>query len=383
MIKILKSVAMLFCLGAMLSSCSHKVEPVPADSQPIFPLADFTVVPDPLDGFTFKFANASSKTTKLEMRFGDDSLATSADLTHVYVNTGDATKQFKYTIDLKAFSSTGDISHKYLDIPIYPDSIIKLSTAKISSTATMGTVKFTAKVKAVAVKSYLWTFGVVNQKLSTTTTVTSTLASPEIAFEIGSMNTFSLKIVTDKGSTASLSRNVTVDGIATDITASYINNTPAYPAAITTVENTAQGVNEGASKMVDGNLTTKFGYYSAFPTPLIVTLQFPAPVLVKSYAIMNGNDSGTTRDPKQWAIEGSNDKAGPWVELDNITLTKGFYDMGTDLGLTGNGPSGIDIRYRKWWYYPLKQTGLYSFYRFRIISTFGSAFQLTELALFK
>jgi hypothetical protein len=380
--RLLKPIA-LFCLGVMISSCSRKVEPVPADSQPIFPLADFTVKPDPLDGFTFKFTNASSKFTKVEMRFGDDSLATSADITHTYVNTGDPAKQFKYTIDLKAFSSTGDISHKYLDIPIYPDSIIQLSTAKISSTATMGTVKFTAKVKAVAVKSYLWTFGVVNQKLSTTTTVTSTLASPEIAFEIGSMNTFKLTIVTDKGSTATLSRNVTVDGIATDITASYINNTPLYPAAITTVENTAQGVNEGASKLVDGNLTTKFGYYSAFPTPLIITLQFPAPVVVKSYGIMNGNDSQSTRDPKQWAIEGSNSKDGPWIELDNVTLTKGFYDMGTDLGLTGNGPSGIDIRYRKWWYYPLKQTGAYTFYRWRIISTFQSAFQITEFALFK
>ena len=380
---ILKSAALLFCLGAMMSSCSRKVESVPPDAVPIFPQANFTVVPDPLDGFTFKFTNTSTKYTKLEMRFGDDSLALKADITHTYVNTGDPSKAFKYTIDLKAFSETGDISHKYLDIPIYPDSIIKFTATKISSTTTLGTVKFNAVVKAT-VKSYDWTFNVLNQKTSKFTVVKSTLASPEIPFEIGSMNTFTLTIVTDKGSTASLTRNVTVDGIATDITGSYVNKLPLYPATqLTTVENTAQGVNEGASKMFDGNLTTKFGYYSAFPTPLILTLQFPAPVLVKSYGWMNGNDSGTTRDPKQWIIEGSNSASGPWDELDNVTLTKGFFDMGTDLGLTGNGPSGIDIRYRKWWYYPLKKTGLYTFYRIRVVAVFGSAFQMTEIAFFK
>ncbi|MGF7079420.1 hypothetical protein [Mucilaginibacter sp. UYCu711] len=377
----LKSIALLFCLGAMISSCSRKVEAVVPDAQPIFPLADFTVKPDALDGFTFKFTNASTKFTKLEMRFGDDSLSTSADVSHTYVNTGDPAKQFKYTIDLKAISSTGDISHKYLDIPIYPDSIIQLSTARIATTSKTGTVKFTAKVKAANVKSYLWTF--TDNRSTSPVIFTRTEASPEVELFIGSFNQFTVKIVTDKGSTASLTRSVTVDGIATDITASYINNSPLYPAAITTVENTAQGVNEGASKLVDGNLTTKFGYYSAFPQPLIVTLQFPAPVVVKSYGIMNGNDSQSSRDPKQWAIEGSNSKDGPWIELDNITLTKGFYDMGTDLGLSGNGPSGIDIRYRKWWYYPLKTTGAYTFYRWRVISTFASAFQITELAFFK
>ncbi|MBC7400373.1 MAG: hypothetical protein H7289_10535 [Mucilaginibacter sp.] len=379
--KLFKPIAVLFCLGGIISSCSKQVSQVPVDPVAVFPLASFTVTPDPLDGFTYKFTNTSAKYKSIEMRFGDDSLKTDANITHTYLNTGDPAKAYKYTVDLKAISETGDISHKYVDLAVVADSIIQFNAVRIASTSTTGTVKFTANVKAT-VKSYLWTF--TDNKTSTPVITTSTLASPEVVFQIGSFNGFKLTIVTDKGSTATLSRSVTVDGIATDITASYINKLPLYPAyQLTTVENTAQGANEGASKMFDGNLTTKFGYYSSFPVPLILTLQFPAPVLVKSYGWMNGNDSGTSRDPKQWIIEGANSASGPWDELDNVTLTKGFYDMGTDLGLTGNGPSGIDVRYRKWWYYPLKTTGLYSFYRIRVVQTFGGAFQMTEIAFFK
>jgi hypothetical protein len=379
--RILKSIALLFSMGVIVTSCGRKVDVVPADPQPVFPLADFTVVPDPLDGFTFKFTNASTKYTKLEMRFGDDTLKSTADITHVYVNTGEPSKQFKYTVDLKAFSATGDISHKFQDIAIIPDSIIKLDAVKIASTPTTGTVKFTAVVKAT-VASYLWTF--VDNRASTPVTFTRTEASPEVSLFVGSFNQVTLKIITNKGSNASLTRSVTVDGLATDITSSYVNNVPLYPAAIASFDNIAQGANEGASKLVDGNLTTKFGYYTTFPGPLILTLQFPGQVKVKLYAIMNGNDSKSDRDPKEWALEGANAAAGPWTEVDHRTLTKGFYDMGTDLGITGNGVSGIDIRYRKWWYYPVTTPGLYLFYRWRVISTFNAgAFQMTEFALFK
>ncbi|MES2375890.1 MAG: hypothetical protein V4553_04905 [Bacteroidota bacterium] len=393
----LKLIALLGCFGAIVSSCSHRVEEVVPDKQSVFPLADFTVTPDPLDGFTFKFANASSKFTKLEMRFGDDSLSTSADVTHTYVNTGDPAKQFKYTIDLKAFSSTGDISHKYVDIPIYPDSIIKLNAVRIATNSPNATVKFTATVKA-NVKSYLWTF--TDNRTATPVVFTRTEVSPEIPLFIGSMNSVSLKIVTDKGSTASVSRNVTVDGIATDITASYINKDPAYPSPITNNENTVQGVNEGAAKIVDGNPLTKYGFYQAFPNkPLIISLQFPAPVVVKSYGIMNGNDSTNERDPMEWYIEGSNDKAGPWTQLAYVKQAKGFYDQGTDLGLSGTNPAtGKDIRYIKWWYFPLTTTGAYTWYRWRIVDVYYSnypgnprgvpagkteAFQMSEFALFK
>jgi hypothetical protein len=379
--RIIKSMALLFSVGVMVTSCSRKVEPVPVDAQPIFPLADFKVTPDPLDGFTFKFVNTSTKYTKLEMRFGDDTTVTTADVSHTYVNTGDPAKQFKYTVDLKAFSSTGDISHKFADIAVIPDSIIKLDAVKISTTATIGTTKFTAKVKGT-VKSYLWTF--VDNRSTTPVTFTRTEASPEVPFFIGSFNQVTLKIITDKGSNATISRSVTVDGLATDFTSSYVNKDPAYPAAIASFDNVAQGANEGASKLVDGNLTTKFGYYTTFPGPLILTLQFPGQVICKTYAIMNGNDSNSSRDPKEWALEGGNAAGGPWTEVDHRTLTKGFYDMGTDLGITGNGPSGIDIRYRKWWYYPVTTPGPYSYYRWRVITTFNSgAFQMTEFALFK
>jgi hypothetical protein len=384
----LKSIALLFCLGAMMSSCSHKVEPVVPDSQPIYPLADFTWNPDALDGFTFKFTNASTKATKLEMRFGDDSVATSADVSHTYVNTGDPAKQFKYTVDLKAVSSTGDISHKYLDIAINPDSIITLNAVKTSTTATRGTVLLSATVKGI-VKSYTWT--ITDNSAITPVTKTFTTATASSDYLIGSFNSVTLTIVTTKGSTATLTRNFTVDGIATNITASYINNTPLYPAAITNNENTAQGVNEGASKLVDGNITTKYGYYSAFAVkPMTISLQFPAPVLVKSYGLCNGNDSDVQRDPMEWYVDGANSKDGPWIELDHQNLTKGFYDQGTALGLSGNNPAtGKDIRYMKWFYYPLTTTGFYTWYRWRVVGVNGprigkgEAFQMSEIAFFK
>jgi hypothetical protein len=377
--KLFKPIAVLFCLGAIISSCSKKVDQVIPDPVAVFPLASFTVTPDPLDGFTYKFTNTSAKYKSLEFRFGDDTLKTDANITHTYLNTGDPAKAYKYTVDLKAISETGDISHKYVDLAIIPDSIIQFSTQKIATTSTTGTVKFTANVKA-NVKSYLWTF--TDNKTSTPVVTTSTLASPQGDYFIGSFNAFTLTIVTDKGSTATSGRTFTVDGVATNITQSYINNVPLYPAAITNVENTDQGANEGASKLVDGNLTTKFGYYKPFPTNLMITLQFPAQVKVKTYSIMNGNDSGSSRDPKEWKLQGSNDGSN-YTDLDHVTLVKGFYDMGTDLGLTGNGPSGIDIRYRKWWYYPVATPGLYSYYRWQVLTTFGGAFQMTEFALYK
>ncbi len=381
-----KQIALVFCLGAVMSSCTKKIDPVIPDAVPIFPVADFTATRDPLDGFTYKFTNTSKNYDRIELRFGDDTLKTDANVSHTYLTVGDPAKAYKYTVDLKAISKTGDISHKYLDIKLSPDSVVQFTTQKIASTSSTATLKFIANLKATA-KSYLWTF--TDNRKATPITTTSTSASPQGDYFVGSFNSFTCTIVTDKGSTVTGGATFTVDGIATNITQSYTNDTPLYPAAITNVENTDQGAREGASKLVDGNLTTKFGYYKPFPTNLIITLVFPAPVKVTTYSIMNGNDSGSSRDPKEWSLQGGNDPAGPWTEIDHRLLTKGFYDMGTDLqiadpSLVGTkGPSGLDFRYRKWWYYPVATPGIYSIYRWQVLTTFSGAFQMTEFALYK
>ncbi len=375
--QLFKPLVFILCAGA-LASCSKKVDSVIPDATIVNPISDYTVTPDPTDGFTFKFTNLSKNFTKIEWRFGDDTVSTAAAPTHTYVTTGDPAASYKYLADLKTVSSTGTISHKYQNIVIAPDSIIQLSAAK---TGVTGQVQFSAKVKGTVAK-YLWTF-VDNKDPSKPVITTSTLASPVYTFFPQSFNAFTLQITTDKGSYTSLTRNVTTEGIAINFTQSYTNSTPVYPSAISNIENTDQGVNEGSSKLVDGNISTKFGYYKAFPQPLLITLKFPGPVVCKIYAICNGNDSGSSRDPKEWYFEGSPDGGATFVVLDHITLTKGFYDMATDLGITGNGPTGIDARYRKWWYYPVATPGAYNAYRWRVISTFANSWQISEFALFK
>ncbi|GEM_PF-1099397 len=369
--QLFKPLAVLFCLAAVFSCSKKAISDIP-DAAIVNPISDYTITPDPADGFTFKYTNLSKNYTKLEWRFGDDTLKTDANPTHTFLATG------KYTTDLKTFSTSGNVSHKYTDIYIVPDSIIKLNAVK---TGVTGQVKFSAQVKGTVAK-YLWTFtdGVTNK------VTTDTSPTPIVNYTIGSFNALTVQITTNQGSIASLSRNATTEGIAINITQSYINNNPLYPSLISNNENTVQGVNEGSSKLVDGNITTKFGYYSAFPkSPETITLQFPAPVTVKIYGLCNGNDSNNDRDPKEWYIEGSNDSFN-WVVLDHIILAKGFYDMATDLGVKGNGPTGIDAHFRKWWYFPIASPAAYSYYRWRItdmIVPSKNAFQMSELAFFK
>ncbi len=185
-------------------------------------------------------------------------------------------------------------------------------------------------------------------------------------FAFGSFNNFSVTVTTDKGSVATISKSVTTDGIATDITLSNIGFT-------STNENS--DVNENSSKLVDGNIATKFGFYSAFPVPEIARLQFGAPVAVKLYAIVNGNDSGSTRDPKEWYVEGSNDDEN-WDVLDHQTLTIGFADYLVSIGQSAT-------QYNRAFYYPIANPKPYQFYRWRIVSTFQGAFQIDEFKLYK
>jgi len=353
--QLFKPLAVLFCLAAVFS-CSKKTNDIIVDPAIINPLSDYTITPDPTDAFTFKYTNLSKFYTKLEWRFGDDTLKTDENPTHVFLATG------KFTTDLKTFSSTGNVSHKYIDINIAPDDILQISTAK---TGVQYQLQFTATVKA-NIASILWTWNDVSPT-GTTTITRSTDISPLKTFGIGTFNSFTCTVTTDKGSVVSITRNVTTEGLATDITQSRID----YKYTLDNTGNT----NENAPKLVDGNPNTKFGYYSAFPQPLIITFQFPAPVVVKLYAIENGNDSGSSRDPKEWSIEASND-GSTWTEIDHQLLAKGFYDQLVALGQSATA-------YKRFFYYPIANPAPYTYYRWRIISLFQSAFQIEEFRLYR
>jgi hypothetical protein len=354
--QLFKPLGLLFCIGAIVS-CSKKDVPVPIDPVTINPISDYTITPDPTDGFTFKFNNLAKNYAKLEWRFGDDTLKTDTAPTHTYLTTG------QYLVDLKTISKTGDYSHKEVNINIIPDSVLKVTAVK---TENLYEVKFGVKVKG-NIKSISWTFNAVDPVTAAVTTTKSTLLAPVQSFVFGSFNNFSVTVTTDKGSVATISRSVTTDGIATDITQSYI-------AFASTNENTDNG-NENSLKLVDNNIQTKFGYYNTFPVPEIATLQFPAPVAVKLYAIANGNDSESTRDPKEWYVEGSVDGV-TWDVVDHQTLTIGFADYLTSIGQNST-------RYNRYFYYPIANPKPYQFYRWRIVSTFAGAFQIDEFKLFK
>ncbi|MES2809225.1 MAG: PKD domain-containing protein [Bacteroidota bacterium] len=353
----LKPIAMFFCLAA-LAGCAKEKFDVVEDPKTVNPISDYAITPDVNDGFTYHFESLAKDFVKQEWRFGDDSLSTAEAPTHTFLGTGE------YLVDLMTYSKTGNISHKYIPITIIPDSVLQLEATK---TGTANQLRFNAKLKGT-IKSIEWTFNLVDPTTSVITTVKSTEINPIQTFAFGSFNNFSVKVISDKGSEVSINRTVTTDGIVVDITGSYIS-------FHSTNENTAQGPNEGSLKLVDGNTETKFGFYEAFPVQQIATLEYPAPVAVKLYAIENGNDSESTRDPKEWYVDGSNDGQN-WDALDHQNLEIGFADYLSSIGQGSN-------RYFRFFYYPIANPKPYKFYRWRIISTFQGQFQIMEFKLFK
>ncbi|MFD2148543.1 hypothetical protein [Mucilaginibacter antarcticus] len=134
-----------------------KVDAVLPDPAVVNPVSDYTITPDPADGFTFTFKNTSKNFTKLEWRFGDDSVAVGDNVTHTFVNTGDpnANPRFAYVVDLKTTSSTGNISHKYINLPISPEAIAQFVGVKDATTPNK--INLSVNVKAT-IKTVEWTF---------------------------------------------------------------------------------------------------------------------------------------------------------------------------------------------------------------------------------
>ncbi|MES2809224.1 MAG: PKD domain-containing protein [Bacteroidota bacterium] len=354
---LLKPIALFACLTALIA-CSKNDLPIAEEAQVVNPISDYTVTADANDGFTFHFKSLAKDFVKQEWRFGDDTLKTEANPSHTYLATGE------YLVDLKTFSKTGGISHKYYQINIKPDSVLSLIT---NPTEVNGQLEFGVNIKS-KLKSIEWTFNAISPVNSAVTTTKSTSFTPLQSFAFGSFNNFTVTATSEKGSKVTLSRNVTTGGIVTDITQSYVSFK-------STNENTVQGPAEGSLKLIDGNTQTKFGFYSVFPVPQIATLEFPAPVAVKMYAIENGNDSESRRDPKEWYIEGSNDNL-TWAEVDHQVLTVGFADYLTSIGQNST-------RYFRFFYYPVANPKPYKFYRWRIVTLFGTAFQIMEFRLYK
>ncbi|MHA4894988.1 PKD domain-containing protein [Pedobacter sp. PWIIR3] len=339
---LLKPIALLIFAGALVSCEKDRLVSIEDTGVITNPLANYDIVKGD-DAFTFQFKNTSKDYARLEWRFGDDSLSTSVNPSHVYSTTG------KYQVDLKAFSSTGAVTRKLVDINIIPDSAAKITATK---TGVANQVKFSVVVKAT-VKSIEWTFNDVSPA------VKSQELSPVRTYKAGSFNSFSVKIITNKGSVINLSKFVTPEGIAENITQNNIGFTPSR-------NNT--NTNENAAKLIDNNLETKI-YLGGPPFPLTFTFQYASAQTVKIYAIGNANDS-ETRDPKVWTIEGSMD-GNAWTILDSRSLSTTLYVAG------GN-------KFKQLFYFTIADPKPFVFYRWKITSTSGSAnFQASEIRLFR
>jgi hypothetical protein len=341
--KSLKPLVLLLFAGGLSSCEKDRPTSIVDDGAVINPIANFEVIKDPSDGFSFSFKNLSSKYEKLEWRFGDDTLSTEASPSHVYLSTG------KYQVDMKAFSSTGAVTRKLVDINIDPDSVAKITAVK---TGVLNQVKFKADVKA-KIKTIEWTF------LDVTPNVKSNELEPLRTYLADSFNAFTVKIVTDKGSVINLSKYATTAGIPEEITQKYVKF-----SASTDNSNT----NENAVKLVDNNVDTKI-YLGGPALPLTFKFQYASPQTVKVYAIGNGNDS-PDRDPKAFSLEGSDDDSN-WTVVDSRLNTKTLYEQ------AGN-------KYKQLFYFAVAEPKPFVYYRLKISSIWnGGSFQISEIRLFK
>lgn len=351
--------AVLLVLMLITVSCKKQEQAVYVEPIIDNPITDYEVTADPTDAFTFNFKNKTTNFQRLEWRFGDDTLKTEVNPSHTYLAAG------KYTVDLKAFSKSKATTRKFAVINLIPDSIAQITAVK---TGVPNQIQLGLTAKA-PIASVLWTFS------DGLPLPTSTSLTPVRTFNSGSFNNFTLKITTTKGSVIVLSKSVTTEGLAEDITALRSGYTVSS-------ENT--NTNENSAKLVDNNTATKmlFGQASApYTFPVIFTVQFERPQVIKLYAIANAND-GAPRDPKTWTIEGSNDKT-TWDVLDSRNQALNFQATLIAAGAPSAANNAAIIG--KYFYFPITPTPKpYSFYRWRITANFGDAyFQVAEFKLYR
>ena len=344
------------CTTAFLS-CKEEVEEFQPDPAIINPLTTFEYTKDPVDGFKFHFKNTSKDYKRVEWRFGDDSLRTTDEVTHVYAGTG------KYNVELRTFSETGTVSRSVTEIEIKPDSILQIFQEK---SGVLHQVKYSIKLKG-EVKSVQWSFS--NPKPAGT----SDLLTPLVTYVPGTLNTVTAKVTTKEGSVVTLTKpNATTEGFVKNITLEREKYEVSAENNYLETENSV--------RILDNNIDSKFviggRVERAFTYPYMVTLTYPKPQTVKLYVVGSSNDL-QARDPKSWRVEGSNDGLS-WEVLDTRTMAKNFYDQMGDLG----GVTAAE-RYKQLFYYPIATPKAFTKYRWAITANWGdAAMQINDFRLF-
>ncbi|WP_316794331.1 PKD domain-containing protein [Pedobacter frigoris] len=344
--KLFKPLILLLFAGAV-ASCS-KSDKGFAEVEPeiINPLVNYEIIKGD-DPFSFEFKNLSTKYTKLEWRFGDDTLSTEVSPKHVYLRTG------KFQVDLKAFSETGAVTRKMVDINIDPDSVLQVSAAK---TGVLNQVKFALQTKA-QIASVLWTFK------DSSPAATATGLTPTKNLAAGAFVNFTVKVTTTKGSVVTLDKFVTAEGVADNITRKGIYSVPR--------DNT--NANENAAKFIDNDLNTKF---LIGDLPVVVNFAYESPQTIKLYAVGQANDAHE-RDPMVWKFEGSNNQQ-TWEVVSSVTRTQSFKEEMEAQGKTG------DARYKNLFYYAIANPKPFLYYRWTVTALkSGTTFQASEFRVYR
>ena len=322
-------------------SCSKSEDTIAEPETFERPFVDFEIVPGD-DPFTYTFENKSKNYEKLEWRFGDDSLSSDVSPVHLYMRDGE------YDVNLTATSKDGSTARKLLKVNVNADSIFKLSAVK---TGIPNQVKFSIGTEADVAGS-LWSFGGEGNE---------NVAEPIVTFKEGTLNPFTLKVTTNKGSITEITKLASTEGIVSNIT--Y-----AVSLEVTKDNGGGKNANEGSLKTIDNNIDTKL-YLGDWGGSWTMNFTFPAKTEIKFYGIGSANDS-PDRDPKTWTLEGSNDGQN-WTVLDTRSLTKNFYDQAGG-------------KYKQMQYFSVANPQAFLYYKYHLTANFGSsAVQFSEFRLFK
>ena len=354
----LKKIPALLFLLLCFAACKQSTDEITPDPVISNPITGFEYTGDPENAFKFSFKNSSSKHIRQEWRFGDDTLRTETDPTHIYKSPG------TYTVELRTYSETGNVSRTQAKIVINADSAAQILS---SPTGIANQVKYSVRMKAT-VASVLWTFH------DQTPVVTSTELEPLKTYTPAKFNKVTAKITSTDGSVVTLVKeNATIHGLIKNITKEREGHTMS-------AENT-YNVLENSNALLDGDINTKFVMGGRdgrwFNYPLAAVLTYKKARVVKLYAIGSA-DNLQTRDPKSWELHGSNDGVN-WEHLDAKLMTKNFFDQMTDRGATTDAQ-----RYRQLFYYSTSNIKAFTKYRFSITANWGDpALQINEMQLFE
>ena len=353
MIKLFKPFALLFCAGAIIA-CSKSELAVEPDPTVINAETGFTYTKG-TDPFTFEFKNTSKNFKRLEWRFGDDTLRTSENPTHLYRTTGD------FTVELRAISETGAVSRSVQIIKIGPDSIAKITAAK---TATANKLAFSLSTKADLAKAE---WSVKDDTRPNTPDIKSTALNPELTIPVGRIAPITVKLTTKSGSTATIVKDASTEGIVTDMMNTLLKTTPSR-----------ESTNAETSKQLTDKQNSKMFLSWASGNTWQFVMDFNFAQTARFYCIGNGNDS-PDRDPKTWTLEGSNNGVD-WTVVDSRNLDKHFTQQLLDRGYQNND---ADTDWKRF-YFPITNPGSYTSYRFNLTANFGSTgMQFGEIILYK